>query len=265
MKNFKIITILLFAFAWTFSGCSAISFMAPTATPVPPTPTFTPKPTLTSTPTVTPRPTTTATPSPTATATLAIEVPPPAAGKANAAGLVLWNNEPVIYAKVLLCGNYDWGGCTGNEFSAITNTEGYYVFKNIKPGQYTLAVNIPNTNWYIYYTEKKEELKADQVVFIEPMHIFKVDLRVEYPADNTTINEASPNFKWREYPGAAYYVIWIGGYGDTNPVLETVETNEYKIEKSLAEGKHSWQVEAYNEDGLKISESEYISFTVDIK
>lgn len=260
IKKSTIFIFLSFVFLWASTGCSTISSLAFTPTPVPPTSTSTPRPTLT--PTLTPTPTTL--PSPTATATFAIAIPSPAAGKAGAAGLALWNNQPTIYAKVLLCEEFDWGGCTGTEYSTLTNEQGYYVFKNVKPGQYMLVINIPNTDWYIYNIDKKENLEADHIQYFEPVHIFKVDLRPEYPPDQATISEDRPTLKWKIYPEASYYevTIWTQYFANIHE-WQRVETNEYTIQKPLPEGYYIWQLEAFNADGIKISEAEDVHFTFD--
>ncbi len=260
MKISRAIVVPFLMFVWLFSSCSAIPALMPTATPIPPTLTFTPKPT--STPTSIP--TSTFTPSPTATATPAIEVAKPAAGKASAAGMILWNSKPLQYVKVLLCEEYDWGGCSGTEYSALTNEKGYYIFKDVKPGQYKLVVNVPNTNWYIYNTQKKETLQADQVQYLEPVHIFKVDVRTIYPVDNSTIQEDRPTLKWTEYPEASYYevTIWKKGFADIQEWQQT-EMTEYTLQTPLPEGYYIWQLRAFNQDGIEIAEAEDVHFTVD--
>lgn len=259
MKKFVMVA-LLFFFLWAFSGCSAVPFLMST-----PTLTATPKPTLTSTPlpTPSPSPTLTVTPSPTATATPVIELSPPAAGKASAAGLVLWNGKPVQYVKVLLCQEF-FQGCSGNEYSTNSDEKGRYVFKDVKPGEYKLVVNVPNTDWYIYNTEKKETLEADQIRYFDAVHIFKVDLRVKYPTDNMTISEDRPTLTWKEYSGASYYevVIWTQYFADIQE-FQQVQTTEYTIQAPLPEGYYIWELSAFNADGIKIAEAEGVHFTVD--
>jgi hypothetical protein len=232
------------------------------ALPVQETPT--PSATHTSIPTRAPSttPTQTLTPTTIPTATLGFPVPTPANGTSVVLGQILWDQEPVLSAKVLLCEEYGFGGCAGKEYSASTNAQGYYVFKNIKPGDYALVANIPSTNWYIYTRSQTDFLRAikrtigsNQTMWLDPFYIYKVDLRSVSPIGGVTINETRPTLKWKEYPNAAYYEITFWSYYAKLFENKRVNTDEYAFDESLPECMYQWTVEAFNQDGIKIAET----------
>lgn len=244
------------------SSCAAAGQPAPTETAAmkisTPTRVDTPTPETTATATSTPLPTATSTPS--GTATQLPEITPPGEGKGNVAGLVLWNDQPVPKAAVWLCEKFD-GGCLGAyQYRTNTDQNGYYVFTNVIPGTYLVAINSFSTGWFIFYFDssgdREQEVSTGQTLVLDPWSIWKFDLRIISPRDGKDVADAHPTFQWEPYPDAAYYQFSI--YDDKfETVLENkrVDGSEFTLEEAtLVTCSYYWTVEAYNSNGVKISQ-----------
>jgi formylglycine-generating enzyme required for sulfatase activity len=218
-----------------------------------------------------------ATATPTATPTVQLADPQP--GTANAAGRVLWNNQPVIGVEVRLCKDYKpyaLEGCGEPQITATTHAEGWYVFTNVPPAKYSVfvhAVDKVSDLWFFLYSQPnysqsngnylpllslynqtpiQYDLTADQTLMISEMHIYKFDLKQTFPIDGESYPEI-PTLTWEPYPGAAYYGVRFGQkeipdngeliYGTTYTLTQPMQSCEYK-----------WKVEAFNLEGEKISE-----------
>ena len=110
----------------------------------------------TPTPTQTPTAAAVATATPTSTTTIDLAFcPPPEAGKANIAGVLLWNGgsyydefrvRGVVELKVY--GDwYEWAGVKYSEGTVLardnTDLDGYYCFRNLEPGEYMVRKDCP--------------------------------------------------------------------------------------------------------------------------
>ena len=255
------------------SSCSSAAQAPPTQTAVmktsTPLVTSTPKntatPKSTSTSTATPLPTPTFTPN--VTATQIPEITPPAEGYGNVIGLVLWNNQPVAKAAVWLCHEFTYYGC--NEYKTNADQNGYYVFTNITPGEYIVAINSFSSDWWIFYFDsnnsKLQKVSAGENLILDPWSIWKFDINAVYPkGDGKVISDAHPTFIWDVYPDAAYYQFYISqdSYRNMNfdkykVILENirVDGNEFLLEGvTLMNCSYSWAVEAYNAEGIKIAQ-----------
>lgn len=120
-------------------------------------PTPTPMPTLTPTAAEA-----TSTPTPTSTVDLSF-CPPPAEGKANIAGVLLWNDESwyqtfrtVGVLEILVYG--DWLEIAGVKYTEgtvlgrdNTDLDGYFCFRNIEPGEYMVRKQCPSGTTEMMY------------------------------------------------------------------------------------------------------------------
>lgn len=221
------------------------------------TPADTPTPQATATVTETPLPTATFTPN--VTATLLPEITPAVEGKGNVVGLVTWNNQPVAKAAVWMCEKFE-GGCKGlYQYRTNTDQNGYYIFKNVTPGKYVVAVNSFSTGWFIFYSDangsEQQQVVAGEDLILNPLSIWKFDLRPLTPKNRQVMSNAHPTFTWEPYPDAAYYEFSIYD-NNINVVLENkrVDGSEYTLtDATLETCNYYWTVKAYNEDGLLIS------------
>jgi len=218
--------------------------------------TFTPQATVTftSTPTITP------TTTPNVTATQLPEITPPTEGKGNVIGLVLWNNQPVPKAAVWLCEKFE-GGCVGTyQYRTNADENGYYVFHDVIPGKYLVAINSFSTGWFIFYFDsndnREQQVTAGTDLILDPWNIWKIDLKPIAPRDGKDISDTHPTFSWEPYPDAAYYQFSIYDQ-NFNTVLENKKVAESEFiltDATLVTCNYYWTVEAINAEGVVISQ-----------
>ena len=205
----------------------------------------------------------------TPTPTFSIEVPPPAAGKSNAVGLVLWNGHPVVGADVRLC--EDMGiisGCEGQQASTFTDDQGYYLFQDVEPGEYAVVVHAVDTDRWLYISSalslgaRKATFATDQTLNLGVQQIYKFDLQQTSPSEDERVSQAMPSMKWDPYPEAAYYEIYVSPQsGDS--ISQQVQGTEYSFTNPALNCEYTWQVEAYNSDQVEIAEHDgYSHFQV---
>jgi hypothetical protein len=265
-QSFGSVFLVLVFLTVLLSGCSPASTPPPTSVPL----TFTPSPIP---PTSTPEPTATATPTntPIPTPTLPFEIPSPTTGKGTVIGLVLWNGEPVVKNMVNLCVGFDDNGdCYGKRYSTTSNSQGYYIFEDVEPGEYVLRINMFSAGWYHVVDESDEPIydivKADEITIFDPLDIYKFDLKTTYPHGSgaVVVIETQPTLKWEEYPNADYYIVQLTSCKSVtaegvckpdveSPKIEGGQTS-FLVSPPLEVGsQYFWSVTAYNKSGTKIA------------
>ncbi len=256
-------TVFTLIMVFVQSGCSSAqsspteTVIVNTSTPMmTSTPADTPTPEATATSTSTPLPTATFTPN--VTATQIPEITPPVEGKGNVVGLVLWNDQPVPQAAVWMCERFE-GGCVGiYQYKTNTDKNGYYLFKNVTPGKYIVAINSFSSGWFIFYFDAKGSkdvnVSAGQNLVLEPWSIWKFNLRIVSPRIGKTLSQETPTFTWEAYPDAAYYQIYVYDINFNTVVdAQRVDGIEFTPDKPLVTCRFYWDVEAYNAQGLQIA------------
>lgn len=201
----------------------------------------------------------------------------PAAGKANVAGKVLYNQKPAANIEVKLCEKFNqyFGGCSGETFTAKTDTGGEYLIKNVPPGLYEgLTAKVFDTPYYVFATSgfvssAKYEIEADQTFFAPDANLFKSDLKLVNPKAGAKVGADNLEVKWESYPDAAYYKFSINPDSSTGAetnydyINKRVDATSYVLDKPLAAGTYSCRVMAYNANDVKLAESsDDIKFTV---
>lgn len=201
----------------------------------------------------------------------------PEAGKGNVQGKVFYNSQPASGIEVKLCEKFNqyFGGCQGQTFTAKTDDTGEYVIKNVPPGIYeALVVKVFDTDYYVFVTSgivqsAKYKIEADQTFFAPNTNLFKSDLKLLSPKAGSKIGPSNIEVKWAAYPDAAYYKFSIHADTSTGAVTnydyinKRVDALSYVLDRPLAPGTYSCQVEAYNANDVKLSESsDDIKFTV---
>jgi hypothetical protein len=206
-----------------------------------------------------------------------VEKVKPAPGTGNVQGKVLYNGKPVENIEVKLCEKFNrfFGGCGDSKtYTARTDKDGDYVITNVEPKTYEgLLVQVFDTDSYVFATTgvaglsaSKYEVTADKTLFVRPSSIFKGDLKLVNPKAGARVSAQGLELKWEPYPEAAYYKLSV--YPEdasvTAPyVNERVEATSFAVDKPLQKGTYRWEVEAYNDDDQKLSESgENIKFTI---
>lgn len=200
-----------------------------------------------------------------------IDVPQPQPGTGNVVGRILWNNAPVAGDEVLLCEEFGlFSGCEGVNYAAVTDGEGYYIFSNVAPGEYALAVRAIDSDTWLYVTEglgmgaDKFQVLADETLRIPAQSIYKFDLVQLSPAEDAAVPEGQPMLTWQEYPGAAWYEIYLNpDRGRAVFVNDEIYATQIVPQQPLLNCEYTWQIEAYNAEGDKIAEHDgYMHFTV---
>jgi hypothetical protein len=205
-----------------------------------------------------------------------VEKVKPAPGTGNVQGKVMYNGKPVGNIRIKLCEKFNrfLGDCGGQNYAAQTDKDGDYVVTNVEPKSYEgLLVYIFDTDSYVFATTgigglsaSKYEVAADKTLFVRPTNLFKADLKLVNPKAGAKVSAQGLELKWDAYPDAAYYKfsIYPEEMSVTSPyVNERVEATSFAVDKLLQKGTYRWQVEAYNGDDQKLSESARdIKFTV---
>ncbi|MCG2788447.1 MAG: hypothetical protein L6405_00655 [Actinomycetia bacterium] len=196
--------------------------------------------------------------------------PTPNEGCGNVAGRVFWNSTPVNGAKVLLCENFNIiSGCEGKKYESLTDEKGVYVVENIPVEEYALLMQLPGEENYIYAGNiikgaTKIKIEEGKTISLEQMHIFKTDLKLTSPSDKEEIETRNPTLSWEAYQDADYYLIYLAAEaGDIGKLIdEKVKENSYQVKADLLRCKFTWKIEAFNQYGRKIAESEYGNFFI---
>lgn len=205
-----------------------------------------------------------------------IEKVKPEPGTGNVQGKVLYNGKPVENIQVKLCETFSrfLGGCGGQTYAARTDKDGDYVITNVAPKTYEgLLVSVFDTDSYVFATSgiggisaAKYDVVANKTLFVTPTNLFKSDLKTLNPKAGAKVSAQGLELKWEPYPDAAYYKfsIFAEDPSVTSPYInERVEATSFGIDKPLQKGIYRWQVEAFNKDDRKLSESSNdIKFTV---
>lgn len=197
--------------------------------------------------------------------------PAPAPGSGNVQGKVLWNGEPVVDVEVKLCEKVSmFGGCSGFETSTRTDEIGRYLFVDIIPGEYSLVVQAPGGDRWLYITAglgisaREYTVAADQVLSVGDQHVYRSDLKLAEPADDGQVNSANPALRWDQYPDAAYYELYLAPEkGNAIYTSHQVDEPQLVPDAPLIDCSYTWQVEAFNAQQIKIAEADgYHHFTV---
>jgi C1A family cysteine protease len=223
----------------------------PTATPsITPTPTHTPTPTITPTPTHTPTPTITL-------------MPPPGPDVGAACGRILWNDEGASGAYSRLCQDYNCilGTCSGRQYNTTTDTNGWYEHTDVVPDSYCQLVRLADESvwWYrsLIFGCQEITIKAGEITVIDDYHLYKTDLVLLSPPDDSTVDTNQPTLVWAAYPSAAYYRVWLrkGYHYATEPIFDWVRVDgtSITVPEPLSEGEYNWSVNAYNANGRLIA------------
>jgi hypothetical protein len=205
--------------------------------------------------------------------TAQVEKVKPASGTGNVQGKVLYNSKPVENIEVKLCQTFNrfFGGCSGKTLTARTDKDGDYVIANVEPGTYEgLLARVFETDSFVFATvgigglsAEKYEIKPDKTLFISPTNLFKSDLKVINPRAGAKVSGQNLELKWAPYPDASYYKFSLYPENSkiTSPYINTrVDDSSYTLDKPMPKGTYRIEVEAFNGDDRKLSET-----TSDIK
>lgn len=206
-----------------------------------------------------------------------VEKEKPAPDKGNVQGRVFYNGQPVPSIDVKLCEKFNqyFGGCSGETFTAKTDTNGDYVIKNVTPRIYEgLLVRVFTTPYYVFATSNyvetaKYKIDAGKTFFAPDTNLFKHDLKLQSPRAGAKMGPDNVEIKWDAYPDAAYYKFGIyadsssGAVTDYDLIGKRVDGLSYTLDKPLGPGSYSIKVEAFNSSDVKLAQSaDDIKFTI---
>lgn len=198
--------------------------------------------------------------------------PIPEKGYGNVAGRIFFNSQPVDGAKLILCEKFStFSGCEGAKYEAISNEKGIYCIESIPPGDYALVCQLPGEENYLYagnFIKGAAKIKVVEgtTTPLENIHAYRTDLKLISPQDKEEIDSRNPTLKWESYNSTKYYHIYLAPEaGDIGKLIDE-KTNEsnFEVKESLLSCKFTWKIEAFNQYGRKIAESEYYNFFVKV-
>lgn len=190
----------------------------------------------------------------------------PVTGAGQAAGRILWNDQPLAGVTVKLCSDWSmFGGCKGTEYETVSGDDGRYTFDNIPAGEYSFITRMPGQQNETMWIGGGVEVKDGETYTVRDADVIKYDLKLTSPGNNTTLTTNTPTLEWETYPGAAYYKVYVASRKTHDAVVpfERSTTNSYAIQKPLEPSEYYWSIHAYNANGTKIAESKgSFDFTV---
>lgn len=201
----------------------------------------------------------------------------PAAGKANVQGKVFYNEKPAANIEVKLCEKFNqyFGGCSGQIYTARTDSGGEYLIKDVPPGVYEgLTAKVFDTPYYVFATSgfvasAKYKIEADETFFAPDSNLFKSDLKLVSPKAGAKLGPDNIEVRWESYADAAYYKFSInadsssGAQTNYDYINKRVDGTSYVLDKPLAAGTYRCIVTAYNRNDVKLADSpDDIKFTV---
>ncbi|MBW4485952.1 MAG: hypothetical protein KME14_25790 [Tildeniella torsiva UHER 1998/13D] len=200
----------------------------------------------------------------------------PAPGTGNVQGKVLYNSQPAVGIEVQLCEQFSQfvGGCDGKIYEAKTDENGEYVITDVEPKVYqALLARVFDTDSYVFLTtgvagvsSAEYDVAADKTLFADTTNLFKGDLKLVNPKAGAKVSAEGLELQWEAYPDAAYYKFNIYPEEVTataDYIGERVDGTSFVLDNPLQKGVYRWQVEAYNDQDQKLSESSSdIKFTV---
>ena len=186
----------------------------------------------------------------------------PAKGFGNAQGRVLFDGKPAANIEVRLCESINFiSGCAGKTFRAKTDKEGNYTIDKVEPGEYALAVQIFETDSFLYPTTgilsaSKFVVEEGKTLDIRATNLWKTDLVALSPKAGEDVKSGAPKLSWKAHPSAAQYEIRLApkNSGGEAQTLKT-SANFVKPETPLLNGDYTWSVETTNASGTKIAET----------
>jgi hypothetical protein len=212
-------------------------------------------------------------PTPDASPTIEHPIPNPDPGMASVYGYIKWNREGVPDLGLLMCAHIElMVGCEGGgpEFSSRTELDGMYTILNIPPGTYNMVVeSVDGDEWFFVPAGQDPDdiaivVAADQILRIPDYYMAMYEMVLIYPGEGERIDDPRPTFEWDPHIDATFYNIYITqSSGGLIASGEDLKTTQFTPETDLPNCEYGWQVEAYNDQGIKIAEHKgYSPFTI---
>ncbi len=162
-----------------------------------------------------------------------------------------------------------WCGKRAAAAHTQTDGTGRYVFLDMPPGTYWLAINSNNMDpgaglVPLYAWVCTERFVKDQPAKIYDAALSKTDLKINFPTAGLNFNNPYPMFSWDAYPEASYYTIVLDHITDAaRPVENDTRADglSFVPRVPLGIGKYRLRVYAWDAKKTRIALGE-VSFAV---
>ena len=180
---------------------------------------------------------------------------------------------------VLFCQDFSlYWGCGDKTYEVMTDEDGFYIFTDVEPGEYTLVMEaVGGTEAVQYSSDLGRKVKTfavgrGQMRLMEPMVLFVPNLQAIAPmatvtvptpiADNGILTHAV-DLRWQPYGETAVYEVYLSPVrGDVVFVNEQVAEERITAVLPRLNCLYDWQVVALDSDHIKIAQTQTVTFTV---
>lgn len=137
-------------------------------------------------------------------------------GENKISGRVTSDGEGMAFVEVYLKKPHSGFMTGGENYIAITDSEGYYETPGVKSGEYDIGIGVATPLLYdkVYLRKNIEKRKIDvdenlnmDFQFVSPMEIIE-------PQNGTVVKDGKFKVKWKEVEGADYYSVFMIGFED---------------------------------------------------
>jgi hypothetical protein len=173
----------------------------------------------------------------------------------------MWGSDPVAGAGIEL---KERGSYYDQPILAqvTTGADGRFTMDNPPAGEYQLYAVAPNEQYWSW-TGRSIEIPVGAAVDAGDFRL-KKKLQLLEPANNATVNTATPTLRWNSFPGAVRYHVdlFVDATGDAVMRQDTTDTSLI-VSPPLTSGvRYQWSVNAYDGTGATIAYYSAWYFTV---
>ncbi len=175
-----------------------------------------------------------------------ISLPSATPSTGTVTGSVMWGDQPYEGVTVILCSDWVFA-CNGQEYSAVTDSQGGFSISGMEPGEFQLVTFIPEQLGIYFPGDKniKIQVIAGEMVELEPVIRCKYDLKATAPV----IKNGFVTIRWNPYPGAILTVMDIYDLSWNNVASVPSNTASGTTDNSLAPGNYYYQINVNDADG----------------
>jgi hypothetical protein len=197
-------------------------------------------------------------------------------------GSITWRKSGAGGITVLLCGTIfedliNGFSCAKQYAKTVTDGDGNYVFKDLKPNDYkadskefvsyTPVAQIDGSPSTYFYWKSSGGLglrssdsihpDPEKTYQVNPIEIYKNDVKLVSPAQNEKIRDHRPAFMWEEYPEADRYSVSLYSVNTKSLYFQTEK--EFKLDSSVSGtrpvedlpiGEYVWTVKVYGKSAI---------------
>jgi len=183
----------------------------------------------------------------------------PSAGPTRVTGRVVWNEMPVLDARVQL---RHWGDSFSLPplASAVSAADGTFTIQASLTGNLTIFAQGPTGEWSVLAFP--ETILAGQSKNVGDLRITK-HLQLLSPANSATTTTTTPTLQWSPFHDTAHYDVYVSNNTTRQRVfLQSTQATQITLSPALQSGQqYHWSVFAHNSSGHEIA-SATADFTI---